>query len=219
MNLLAEVYNYSGDVYSKNGSNFLYKGIVDSRKKIATKENDCYDNNGNIIIQEHTEYLEATCEIISTHVRDYRTGKEEIIIDKGNAYLVRYKKNSVTEFVEKEIEKSGEIIHPTLLTMFMQKHMQEIMDQKSINVTLLLTNRLRTINFTISKLGIKKIDSIDCYEVILEPKSLVIRQFVKPIYFYVKKDDPSILVKYEGVIAPTDLYGNSQTGHIIFSFN
>jgi hypothetical protein len=218
ISLNAEIWSYSGDVYASSGANFLYKGLIDSSNKIAIKKNDCYNSAGEIILKEHTEYLEKTCEVLNAHIQDFRTGKEEIIIDQGDSYLIRYKKNASTDFVEKEIKKEKNVIHPTVLAMFMQKKMTTILKGNPLKVNLLLPNRQCTIGFQLLKQGTKNIDGVDCYKLILEPESLIIRQFVNPIYFYVKKDDPSVLVKYEGVIAPTDDEGNSQTGQIMFSF-
>jgi len=215
----AEVKSYFGDVYSEKGTNFIYKGSIESGSKLAVKKNNCYDEAGNIIIKERTEYIENTCEIVNMHIQDLRTGKEEIIIDNGDTYTVRFKKNNQTEFKEKNIEKAPGTIHPTVLAMYMQQNMQKILTEKTVNVTLLLPNRLRTIDFQLIRQGIVTINNEQCFTVKLEPSSLLVKQFVNPIHFYVKKDDPSVLVKYEGIIAPTDLEGNSQSGHIIFSFN
>jgi len=86
--LNAEIWNYSGNVYASNGTNFIYKGLIDSSNKIAVKKNDCYNASGEIIIKEHTEYMEKTCEILNTHIQDLRTGKEEIIIDRDSSSVI-----------------------------------------------------------------------------------------------------------------------------------
>ena len=218
-NLSADVKNYFADVFTENGLNYKYKGSIATGDELAVKKNICYDKNGKAIINERTEYNETTCEIINMLIQDFQTGKVEMIVDKGDSYLVKYKKNHDTDFKEKEIAKDGIIIHPTVLAMYMQHNMDAILYGKGVDVTLLLPNRLSTIDFTITKRGIKEIENQKCHEVVLEPSSTLIKQFVNPIYFYVKKDDPSVLVKYEGVVTPRDLNGNSQTGHILFSFN
>ncbi|MFP4548363.1 MAG: hypothetical protein ACLFQM_09530 [Fidelibacterota bacterium] len=215
----AEVRSYSGDVYSKKGNNFIYKGSIESGSKLAVKKNNCYDETGNIIIKERTEYIENTCEIVNMHIQDLRTGKEEIIIDNGNTYTVKFKKNHKSTFREKNIKKENGVIHPTVLAMYMQQNMDKILTEKTVKVSLLLPNRLCTIDFQLTRQGIVQINNEQCYNVKLEPSSLLVKQFVNPIHFYVKKNDPSVLVKYEGIIGPTDLEGNSQSGHIIFSFN
>jgi len=218
-NLFADVKNFYGDVLTETGTNYKYKGSVTSGDELAVKKNICYDENGKAIITEKTEYNETTCEIINMLIQDFQTGKVEMILDKGDSYLVKYKKNHDAEFKEKEIIKDGIIIHPTVLAMYMQKNMDAILYGKGVDVSLLLPNKLCTIDFSITRTGVKEIENQPCHEVVLEPSSLLIKQFVNPIYFYVKKDDPSVLVKYEGVVAPTDLEGNSQKGHIMFSFN
>ena len=215
----ADVKNYFGDVLTESGMNFKYKGSVTSGDQLAVKKNICYNENGKAIIDEITEYNESTCEIVNMLIQDFQTGKVEMIVDEGDAYHVKYKKNYNTEFKEKKIAKDGIIIHPTVLAMYMQQNMDAILYGKGVDVTLLLPNRLCTIDFTITKTGIKDIENQQCHEVVLKPSSVLIKQFVNPIYFYVKKDDPSVLVKYEGVVAPTDINGNSQKGHIMFSFN
>lgn len=217
--LFADVRNFYGDVLTDTGMSFKYKGSLISGDKLAVKKNICYDENGKEIINEKTEYNETTCEVVNMHIQDFQTGKVEMIIDKGNSYLVKYKKNYTADFKEKEIPKKGIIIHPTVLAMYMQKNMDAILYGKGVNVTLLLPNRLCTLDFLISRTREKEIDNQKCHELILEPNSMLIKQFVNPIYFYVKKDDPSVLVKYEGVVAPTDPAGNAQKGHIMFSFN
>ncbi|MBN2281231.1 MAG: hypothetical protein JXQ65_11680 [Candidatus Marinimicrobia bacterium] len=215
----ADVKNFLGEVYTESGLSFQYKGCIEAGDKLAVKKNICYDEKGNAIIDERTEYNESTCEIVNLMIQDFNTGKIEMIVDKGDSYLVKYKKNHSSNFKETEIEKNGLIIHPTVLAMYMQQNMDAILHGEGVGVTLLLPSRLTTIDFIITHKGYKQIEGLSCHEVVLEPRSVLIRQFVNPIYFYVKKDNPSVLVKYEGVLAPTDLQGNSQKGQILFSFN
>ncbi len=217
--MTAETRTYHGDVLTENGRNFVYKGSIDSGNKLAVKRNECYDDSGEVIIKEKTEYLENSCEIKNMHIQDFNTGKEEIVIDKGTYYLVKYKKNHSSCFKTKKIKKEGRIIHPTVIAMYLQKNMQQILHSEGVDVTLLLPNRLTTIRFTLTHNGTKTINAEECYKISLEPNNMLLKQLVNPIYFYIDKDDPSILVKYEGVIAPTDSRGNSQNGQILFSFN
>ena len=209
---------YTTEVFVKNEMQYTCEGEFSENSQTATKTHQFFDKLGNTIITENVSFESKTFQPVELKVSDQQTGRLEEIYKTEQGYKLRYRARSNTPIQEKIIPYNGITLHGSYVPMYISNKMNRIVNGEILTFQLLVVDKLNSYEFQVCQNGIKTINGKDYLEIILEPTSWIVKQFVPSISFYYSPDNYQKIVRYRGTIGPRNINGNIQTGEIIFYY-
>ncbi|MBN2601286.1 MAG: hypothetical protein JXR87_04785 [Candidatus Marinimicrobia bacterium] len=209
---------YTADFLIENEKKYTSRGEFIENDQTAIKNTLIFNEQGSIIITENVTFDSQTFQPVEVKTVDLQTGRLEEIYQTEQGYKLRYRAHTDTPIQEKIIRQSGITLHGSYMPVYISNKMNRIINGEVLAFQLLIVDRLSSYEFQICQNGIKTVDGRDYLEIILEPTSWIVKQFVPSISFYYSPDDYLKIVRYRGAIGPRDAAGNIQTGEIIFHY-
>jgi len=209
---------YTTEVFVKNELQYTCGGEFSEDSRSATKKHKFYDKLGNTIITENVRFESNTFQPIEVKISDLQTGRLEEIYQIKQGYKLRYRAHFDNPIQEKIIPKNRITLHGSYVPIYISSKMDRIVKGEVLTFQLLIVDKLSIYEFQVCQNGIKIIDGKDYLEIILEPTSWLVKQFVPSISFYYSPDNYQKIVRYRGTIGPRDANGNIQTGEMIFHY-
>ena len=209
---------YTTEVFVKNEMQYTCEGEFSENSQTATKTHQFFDKLGNTIITENVTFESNTFQPVEVKISDQLTGRLEEITLTKQGYKLRYRARSDTQIQEKIIPQNGITLHGSYMPMYISNKMNRIVNGEVLTFHLLIVDRLSSYEFQVCQNGIITADGKDYLEIILEPTSWIVKQFVPSISFYYSPDNYQQILRYRGTIGPRDADGNIQTGEIIFHY-
>jgi hypothetical protein len=151
-------------------------------------------------------------------LKDFKSGREEEFYKMQDKIVIRYKKDSQSDLKKKVKKQYSHLLHGSMVVLYIKKHIKEIEQNKKLSFKLLVPKYLTTYGFVLKKIDETPIDGGNCYVIKMYMSSWLLRGFVKPSYFYIEKDPPHRLFKYEGIITPKADNGKSFRGIATFTY-
>jgi hypothetical protein len=207
-----------GSVFVDGGLIFSMKVIYRENDRIGHKTTRYFENSGLLRLEEEEVFHTSSLDLIRFNLKDYKSGRTEEFEKKQKQIVIRYKKDSHSDFKEKVKKKDSYILHGSMVVLYIEKHIREIEQGRKIFIKLLVPKYLTTYGFVLKKVDEIRIEGKDCYAIKMYMSSWLLRGFVKPTYFYIEKFPPHRLLKYEGIITPKGDNGKSFRGIAIFTF-
>jgi len=209
---------YTTEVFVKNELQYTCGGEFSEDSRSATKKHKFYDKLGNTIITENVRFESNTFQPIEVKISDLQTGRLEEIYQIKQGYKLRYRAHFDNPIQEKIIPKNRITLHGSYVPIYISSKMDRIVKGEVLTFQLLIVDKLSIYEFQVCQNGIKIIDGKDYLEIILEPTSWLVKQFVPSISYYYSPDNYQKIVRYRGTIGPRDANGNIQTGEMIFHY-
>lgn len=209
---------YTADFLIKNKKKYTSRGEFNENDQTAIKNTLVFNEQGSIIITENVTFESKTFQPVEVKTSDLQTGRFEEISQTEQGYKLRYRAHSNAPIQEKIIPRNGITLHGSYVPVYISNKMNRIVNGEVLAFQLLIVDRLSSYEFQVCQNGIKTVDGKDYLEIILEPTSWIVKQFVPSISFYYSPDNYQKIVRYSGAIGPRDADGNVQTGEIIFHY-
>ncbi|MDO9547384.1 MAG: hypothetical protein Q7J65_00250 [Candidatus Marinimicrobia bacterium] len=209
---------YTTDILIKNEQKYTSRGEFNENDQTAIKNTLVFNGQGNTIITENVTFESKTFQPVEIKISDLQTGRFEEISQTEQGNKLRYRARSNAPIQEKIIPRNGITLHGSYVPMNISNKMDRIVNGEVLAFQLLIVDRLSSYEFQVRQNGIKTVDGKDYLEIILEPTSWIVKQFVPSISFYYLPDNYQKIVRYRGAIGPRDAAGNVQTGEIIFHY-
>ena len=203
------------------------KSYSSSAFDLETKKLIYYEKHNELIIGSkkiwQTNYVSPDEEVLSQRLivinadslrpdfelKDYRTGYIEGA-EKINDNKIRiYTRESFSDELEEDtLSVNNNFIVDAGLTFFFRKNWKKLLNEEMIKFNFIAPSKLDYYGFRVYKNKEYKIDSDEVIDLILEPSSFIIRQFVDPIYISYYRETKKI-VRYKGISNVNDPEGSS----------
>jgi hypothetical protein len=169
-------------------------------------------------LEENEVYHTDSLDLIRFNLKDFKSGREEEFYKTQDRIVIRYKKNSRGDFREKSKEQYLHLLHGSMIVLYIKKNIKELEENKKIVFKLLVPKYLSAIGFVLKKTGESRVNGQNCYVIKMYPSSWFLKGFVKSTYFFIEKESPYRLLKYEGIITPKADNGKSFRGIAEFTY-
>ena len=176
------------------------------------------DKAGQLRLEENEVFHTNSLDLIRFNLKDFKSGREEEFYKMQDKIVIRYKKDSQSDMKEKVKKQYSHLLHGSMIVLYIKKHIKEIGQDKKISVKLLVPKYLTAYGFVLKKIDETRINGRNCYAIKMYMSSWLLRAFVKPTYFYIEKDPPHRLLKFEGIITPKADNGKSFRGIAAFKY-
>ncbi|MGD2091285.1 MAG: hypothetical protein PVH61_34230 [Candidatus Aminicenantes bacterium] len=171
-----------------------------------------FDKTGQLRLEENEIFHTHSLDLIRFNLKDFKSGREEEFFKMKDKIVIRYKKDAQSAMKEKIKNQYSHLLHGSMVVLYIKKHIKEIRQDKKISIKLLVPKYLTAYGFVLKKTHETRIDEGNCYVIKMYMSSWLLRGFVKPTYFYIEKEPPYRLLKYEGIITPKADNGKSFRG-------
>ncbi len=193
--------NYQSLATDLDSGNELYREIHTNEfenLKIAKSVSEYIDMSGGLISKRIMNF-EADSTNPNYTLEDFRSGYLEgaEVIDKG-LVKVFMKTDSSSKMETEVLEIDSPYVIDGGLTYFFRKHWSRLLNGETVEFNFVTPSKLDYFSFRVSKNSIRKLGTHKGMEIILEPSSFIIRQFVDPIYITYDLDTKHILL-YKGI--------------------
>jgi hypothetical protein len=177
-----------------------------------------FDKAGQLRLEENEVFHTNFLDLIRFNLKDFKSGREEEFYKMQDKIVIKYKKDSQSNMKEKVKKQYSHLLRGSMVVLYIKKHIKEIEQDKKISVKLLVPKYLTAYGFVLKKIDETRIDDENCYVIKMYMSSWLLRGFVKPTYFYIEKDPPHRLLKFEGIITPKADNGKSFRGIATFTY-
>jgi len=209
---------FSGEIELGGGLSYSCKGEIIRKNRQVTKSTYFFDENDKLILTEIVTFDANNFEPISLSSEEDINGSEQKIERDGISFHLYYKKNFTDKLSEYTMEYQPLTLHGSNLPVFLSENLDRI-GENGFTCHLILVPRKMKIEMKFVNKGKVKVNGRPCYEIQMDAANLVLKPLVKTHYFYFGVDQPHLLYKYTGTIAPTDANGNDLWGTINFSYH
>lgn len=207
-----------GSVFVNGSLTFSMKVTYTEISGTGHKITSYFDKAGQLRLEENEVFHTNSLDLIRFNLKDFKSGREEEFYKMQDKIVIRYKKDSQSDLKEKVKKQYSHLLHGSMIVLYIKKHIKEIEQDKKISVKLLVPKYLTAYGFVLKKIDETRIDGRNCYVIKMYMFSWLLRGFVKPTYFYIEKDPPNRLLKFEGIITPKADNGKSFRGIATFTY-
>lgn len=207
-----------GIVYVNGSLTFSMKVSYSETNGIGEKTTRYFEKSGQLRLEENEVFNTNSLDLIRFNLKDFKSGRHEEYYKMQDEVVIKYKKDSRTDFKEKTKKPYRHLLHGSMIVLYIIKHMEEIEESKKISFNLLVPKYSTAYGFLLKKVRETDVNGKKCYVIKMYPSSLFLRAFVKPTYFFIERENPHRLLKYEGIITPKADNGKSFRGIASFSY-
>lgn len=207
-----------GSVFINGSLTFSMKVSYTETNGIGHKITRYFDKTGQLRLEENEVFHTNSFDLIRFNLKDFKSGREEEFYKMQDKIVIRYKKDSQNGMKERVKNPYSHLLHGAMVVLHIKKHIKEINQDKKISIKLLVPKYLTAYGFILKKIDETRIAGENCYVIKMYMSSWILRGFVKPTYFYIEKDPPHRLLKYEGIITPKADDGKSFRGIATFTY-
>jgi hypothetical protein len=208
----------SGSVFVNGSLTFSMKVTYTEASGAGQKITRYFDKAGQLRLEENEIFHTNSLDLIRFNLKDFKSGRKEEFYKMQDKIVIKYKRDSQSHMKEKVKNQYSHLLHGSMIVLYIKKQIKEIAQDKKISIKLLLPKYLTAYGFVLKKIDKTRLDGKNCLVIKMYMSSWILRGFVKPTYFYVEKDPPHRLLKYEGIITPKADDGKSYRGIATFSY-
>ncbi|UCH96095.1 MAG: hypothetical protein JSV88_04375 [Candidatus Aminicenantes bacterium] len=208
----------SGRVFVNDSPTFSIKVTYWETNGIGHKTTRYFDTTGQLRLEEVEVFHVNSLDLMRFNLKDFKSGREEKFHKMQDKIVIRYKKNSQSDFKEAIKKQYPDLLRGSMIVLYIKKKIKEIEHDKKISFKLLVPKYLTTYGFLLKKKDETRIEGRSCYVIKMYPSSWFLRAIVKPTYFYIETNFPHRLLKYEGIITPKADNGKSFRGIATFTY-
>lgn len=208
----------SGSIFVNGSLTFSMKVTYTEASGTGQKITRYFDKAGQLRLEENEVFNTNSLDLIRFNLRDFKSGREEEFHKVQDKIIIKYKKDSQSDMKEKVKKQYSHLLHGSMVVLYIKEQIKEIAQDKKISIKLLVPKYLIAYGFVLKKIDLTRIDGKNCFVIKMYMSSWILRGFVKPTYFYIEKDPPHRLLKYEGIITPKADNGKSFRGIATFSY-
>lgn len=208
--LLIPNMNYSSMAYDLDTKEFLYSeehSEFNINKSKIWQTN--YKNSDGEIITSRTIKLGSDSLRPDYQLEDFRSGYIEGAEKLSGGRLHIYTRESFGNEIERDtIKINDQYIIDAGLTFFFRENWVKLLNNEMLYFYFVAPAKLDYFSFRVYLNKTHKINGTDAVELILEPSSFIIRQFVSPIFISYHMETKKIL-QYKGISNINDSNGSS----------
>ncbi|HET6725971.1 MAG TPA: hypothetical protein VFH85_08200 [Gammaproteobacteria bacterium] len=165
--------------------------------------------DGRVAAVEKATYKDG--QLAGYEMDEKQTGDHGSLKIDGDAYAGKgtvhfsYTHNGDTDTDSEQL--SGPTVINETITAYIDKHWNELMDGKTVNIRYLVIPRLETVGFSLSKVGEANWSGRQVVNIKMDPSSFFIGLLVDPVYFTFDKNTGEF-IQYTGRTTPMIKQGN-----------
>ncbi len=213
-----ELSEIGGKIFINDSLTFSMKVIYSETAGTGHKINRYFDQAGQLRLEENEVFHTNSLDLIRFNLKDFKSGREEEFYKMQDKIVIRYRKDTQSEMKEKIKKQYNHLLRGSMVFLYIKKHIKEIEQDKKLSIKLLVPKYLTAYGFILKKIDETRTDGENCYVIKMYMSSWLLRGFVQSTYFYIEKDPPHRLLKYEGIITPKADNGKSFRGIATFAF-
>ncbi len=175
--------------------------IVGDEKRI----NALFKSNQSIAVEESAVINKDTAELISASIQQFQTKEKGTTEVVGDKVKLTYEGEGKA-LQKKEFKKPKYLVAPGNFEDWLTVNFEMLKKEKSVTIDFLVWDRLETIKFKVSYLGLVDLKSEKAHSFKLSIDSFLLSAFVSPIKIW-KTEDMKRMLRYEGLVVVKQVKG------------
>jgi hypothetical protein len=187
-------------------------------RSIIIKKVKYYNQKNRLILEAIEKYTPEPLELQEMWMLDHPLGRKASFKNKGSYYAISYKHNRNKDEKQKVVQKQYKnLLYGTMIITYITQNIKKLVAGEKVSFNLLVPSHFRAISFFLKKEKETSIGNQKCMVVIMRPTSIIIRQFVGACRYYMSLDPPHYILRYDGILTPSDSEGNRQKGIVLLN--
>jgi len=207
-----------GQVFLDDSQIFNISVFYAEEKRLGHKTTQYYDLDNQLRLEEVEVFDPVSLELFRLDLKGYKSGREEEFYKNSEQIVIRYKRDSQSDWKEKIKKNKHNLLHGSMIVLYIAQKIKELERKERVSLKLLVPKYLTHFSFSLKIVDEIKLEGRDCYKIKMYASSWFLRQVVKPTFFFVEADAPYRLIKFKGTITPKMDDGKSFTGIATFSY-
>jgi hypothetical protein len=177
------------------------KDVLNNQMRIKSQ----FKKEENIELEETAVIDAETAEIINYNIINNQTGETGAVVVNKNSVLVTYTEKNKPP-LKKEFTKPNQLVAPANFDLWIQKNFEILKKEKSMAVNFLVWDRLETIEFKVSYLGLENHNNVNLHAFKMNINNFIFAAFISPIKVWYNKEVTQIH-SYKGRVAVRNKIG------------
>ncbi|MBC7420830.1 MAG: hypothetical protein H7328_08880 [Bdellovibrio sp.] len=202
------VFAYRGEIRYLDSKDKTILFNLSIEEKIVGDEkhiNALFKSSQVIVVEESAVINKNTAELISASIQQFQTkekGTTEVVGDKVKLTFEAAGK----PMQKKEFKKPKHLVAPGNFEDWLLVNFEMLQKEKSASIDFLIWDRLETIQFKISYLGLVDLAGQKAHSFKLNIDNFFLATFISPIKIW-KSEDMKRMLRYEGLVAVKQVKG------------